>query len=62
MKFSEFLRLNHSPVYLGIEIVDEMDKVEDMQILARQKWKKRAQVLGMEVEEVNSENRVDEEN
>lgn len=36
---------------LGMEIVDEMDKVEDMQALARQQWAKRAQALGLEMEE-----------
>jgi CBS domain containing-hemolysin-like protein len=35
---------------LGMEIVDEMDKVEDMQILARQQWAKRAKALGLEVD------------
>lgn len=34
---------------LGMEIVDEMDKVEDMQALARQQWEKRARALGLEV-------------
>ncbi len=34
---------------LGLEIVDEMDKVEDMQALARQQWAKRAKALGLEV-------------
>lgn len=33
---------------LGMEIVDEMDKVEDMQALARQQWEKRARALGLE--------------
>lgn len=32
---------------LGMEIVDEMDKVEDMQSLARQQWAKRSKVLGI---------------
>ena len=32
---------------LGLEIVDEMDKVEDMQALARQQWQKRARALGL---------------
>lgn len=27
---------------LGIEIVDEIDAIEDMQKLAREKWEKRA--------------------
>lgn len=31
---------------LGIEILDEGDEVEDMQLLARQMWKKRAQRMG----------------
>ena len=35
---------------LGMEIVDEMDKVEDMQALARQQWTKRAKALGLEVD------------
>jgi CBS domain containing-hemolysin-like protein len=35
---------------LGMEIVDEMDKVEDMQVLARQQWAKRARALGLEVD------------
>ena len=32
---------------LGLEIVDEMDSIEDMQALARKKWEKRAQRLGL---------------
>ncbi len=35
---------------LGMEIVDEMDRVEDMQVLARQQWAKRARALGLAVE------------
>ena len=34
---------------LGLEIVDEMDKVEDMRTLARQQWAKRAEARGLEV-------------
>ena len=34
---------------LGIEIIDEMDNVIDMQALARQQWAKRAKALGLEV-------------
>jgi CBS domain containing-hemolysin-like protein len=34
---------------LGMEIVDEMDKVQDMQAMARQQWAKRAKALGLEV-------------
>ncbi|MBV6653283.1 MAG: HlyC/CorC family transporter [Mameliella sp.] len=32
---------------LGIEIVDEQDNIEDMQMLARRNWEKRAKVLGL---------------
>lgn len=32
---------------LGIEIVDEQDNIEDMQVLARRNWEKRAEVLGL---------------
>jgi CBS domain containing-hemolysin-like protein len=35
---------------LGIEILDEGDKVEDMQKLARQLWAKRAERMGICVE------------
>ena len=41
---------------LGIEIVDEGDKVDDMQNLARQLWVKRAKALGLEVESVDASN------
>ena len=41
---------------LGMEIVDEMDKVEDMQLLARQQWKRRARALGLDVENWEQEN------
>lgn len=34
---------------LGMEIVDEIDAIEDMQKLARQKWRERAQGLGIEL-------------
>ena len=34
---------------LGMEIVDEMDGVDDMQALARQQWKKRAKALGLDI-------------
>lgn len=33
---------------LGVEIVDEGDKVVDMQAMARQLWEKRAKALGLE--------------
>ena len=35
---------------IGVEIVDEMDKVEDMRALARELWVKRAKSLGHDVE------------
>jgi CBS domain containing-hemolysin-like protein len=34
---------------LGMEIVDEIDAIEDMQKLAREKWKERAKRLGIEL-------------
>jgi CBS domain containing-hemolysin-like protein len=35
---------------LGMEIVDEMDTVEDMQAHARQQWQKRARALGLKTD------------
>ena len=35
---------------LGMEILDEMDKVEDMQALARRQWKKRARTIGLKID------------
>lgn len=35
---------------LGLEIVDEIDRVDDMQELARERWKQRARGLGLPVE------------
>jgi CBS domain containing-hemolysin-like protein len=32
---------------LGLEIVDEIDTVEDMQAMAREQWRKRALGLGL---------------
>jgi len=41
---------------LGMEIVDEVDKIEDMQALARAQWKKRAEKLNIVVpDETESE-------
>ncbi len=34
---------------IGFEIVDEMDKIDDMRTLARQKWQERMQRLGIDV-------------
>ncbi|HDQ05044.1 MAG TPA: HlyC/CorC family transporter [Deltaproteobacteria bacterium] len=41
---------------LGMEIIDEMDKVVDMRVLARQQWEKRAKSLGIEFETVEQLN------
>lgn len=38
---------------LGLEIVDEFDKNEDMQKLARENWKKRAKTLGLTEDKSN---------
>jgi len=35
---------------LGIEIVDEGDKVENMQTLAKQLWEKRAERMGIHIQ------------
>ena len=35
---------------LGLEIVDELDQVEDMQALARRQWVKRARALGLKID------------
>jgi CBS domain containing-hemolysin-like protein len=32
---------------LGLEIMDELDGTEDMQVLARKNWEKRAKSLGI---------------
>ncbi|MCJ8328895.1 MAG: DUF21 domain-containing protein [Lentisphaeria bacterium] len=51
---------------LGMEIVDEFDKVEDMQLYARQLWEKRADKLGIDVkaskEELEETDASDDEN
>ncbi len=36
---------------IGLEIVDEFDDTEDMQILARKLWRRRAKKLGIDFEE-----------
>ncbi|HBE92429.1 MAG TPA: hemolysin, partial [Gammaproteobacteria bacterium] len=40
---------------LGMEIVDEMDRVEDMQALARQQWEKRASAQGLNLKDSNQD-------
>lgn len=41
---------------LGLEIMDESDSIEDMQMLARQNWEKRAKRLGLIQRKDNEEN------
>ena len=36
---------------IGVEIVDETDKVEDMRVLARELWLKRAKLSGIKKRE-----------
>ncbi|SHF69326.1 Hemolysin, contains CBS domains [Salegentibacter echinorum] len=40
---------------LGLEIMDESDSIEDMQVLARQNWEKRAKRLGIIQRKENEE-------
>ncbi len=40
---------------IGIEIVDEADKIDDMRHLARQKWQQRMESLGIDVRESGKE-------
>ena len=44
---------------LGLEIVDEFDNIEDMQVLARKKWEKRAKDIGLLKEELPEEDTPD---
>lgn len=37
---------------MGLEITDELDKVEDMQALARKRWRKRMQAIGIDPDSV----------
>ena len=40
---------------LGMEIMDELDNIEDMQLLARKNWERRAKALGIISEEESSD-------
>lgn len=40
---------------LGMEIIDEVDNIEDMQKMARKKWKERAERLGILPEDLEEE-------
>lgn len=44
---------------LGMEIVDEVDAIEDMQKMARKNWRKRARELGIVEEEENVKKKLD---
>jgi len=37
---------------LGLEIMDEMDTSKDMQDLARRRWRKRAEAMGLDLTEM----------
>lgn len=39
---------------LGLEIMDEMDTSQDMQDLARQRWRKRAESMGLDLSELGN--------
>lgn len=38
---------------LGLEIMDEMDTSQDMQDLARRRWRKRAEAMGLNIEDAS---------
>ena len=40
---------------LGMEIVDELDDADDMQVLARESWKRRARLRGIVIPEEDGE-------
>lgn len=46
---------------LGLEIMDESDSIEDMQLLARQNWERRAKRLGLIKREEEQEKNSDED-
>jgi len=37
----------------GLEILDEKDTDKDLQRLAREKWKERAEKMGLKIDELN---------
>jgi len=39
---------------MGLEITDELDTVEDMQILARNQWRKRMKLMGVDSQKVDT--------
>jgi len=44
---------------IGLEITDEMDKVEDMQLLARERWRNRMHQMGMRSIDLSDDGRED---
>ena len=38
---------------IGIEIVDEADKIDDMRKLARQKWEQRMKRIGIDMDDAS---------
>lgn len=42
---------------MGLEITDELDTVEDMQVLARQRWRDRMQAIGVDPDSVETVDR-----
>ena len=38
---------------LGLEIMDEMDATQDMQVLARNRWRKRAEAMGLDLTQLD---------
>lgn len=46
---------------LGLEIMDESDSIEDMQVLARQNWERRAKRLGLIKREEEQDKKIDED-
>ncbi|MDR9457561.1 MAG: CNNM domain-containing protein [Salegentibacter sp.] len=46
---------------LGLEIMDESDSIEDMQLLARQNWERRAKRLGLIKREEEQDKKTDED-
>lgn len=45
---------------LGMEIVDESDRHEDMQLLARRSWERRAKAMGIEINPLENEEKPNE--
>jgi len=46
---------------LGLEIMDESDAIEDMQMQARKNWERRAQRMGISLQDREKDQQADEE-